>query len=399
MFGRCNQWLVLVLANVSIGLTQRLKERHSWLHTSEEIHAELRQLSSSCSGAVLSMSKRTSSGRGPRVELDVIHVSRAGSKPGRKAFYVFGEHARELISPESALHFVRLLCGDGDPVDRELAQKALEGTSFVIIPNANPLGRKQVDLGQYCKRTNEEGVDLNRNWDGVSGPVDSTGLDAEVNPGPYAFSEPETRLLRDILLEEKPDMFLSVHSGAYLLGTPTISESLTNEDTKGQTQLAELLADISQQFCNGDCPFGGLTEVIGYKSQGCDIDYVQNHTTPYAFTWEIYANSEIRQFFAEKARAHTEGREMNAAAQTYFSMKSLMFLQAQHGRGAGQRLRGNAKALALESPEESDNEDCFAQFNPTTQAETEEVVANWGKAFLTLPIQIRALPRVKRSLN
>lgn len=383
---------VLSLLAVASASAQKLKEQHAWYHTSDEIRAEMAVLSSTCSGAKLSLSTRTYEleANQPSVELDVVRISDGSSmRSKQKAFFVFGEHARELISPESALQLLRLLCGGGDSSDSELVQQALQHTTFVVVPNANPLGRKQVEMGQYCKRTNEDGVDLNRNWAFSGAQHKSTsalGLDEEVNPGPNAFSEPETRILRSILEEEKPDIFLSVHSGAYLLGMPPPSSSGASKAAQNQQQITDLLGGISQQFCDGDCPFGDLTDVIGYRSQGCDIDYVkQQMQTPYAFTWEIYANPDIRKFFAEKAHARAEGREMEGAAKAYFSMKSLMFLETHRRGNVGRRLRGPPK---LASSEDYENDECFQEFNPISQAETEKVVSIWARAFITLCTEV-----------
>lgn len=41
----------------------------------------------------------------------------------------------------------------------------LDNFYIQIIPNANPLSRTRVENGEYCLRVNENGVDLNRNWD------------------------------------------------------------------------------------------------------------------------------------------------------------------------------------------------------------------------------------------
>lgn len=370
--------------------SQKLKDQYPWYHTSSDIGEELKSLSSTCSGAKLSLSMRNSS-RGSShqpVMLHVIHVSQGNEEGKQKAFFVFGEHARELISSESAMHLLHLLCGGGDEEEKSLVSRALQDTVFVIVPNANPLGRQQVEMGKYCQRTNENGVDLNRNWaeddSGTTRKSFVAGLDQEINPGPYAFSEPESRMLRDALAEEKPQVFLSVHSGAYLLGTPATEQN--------QDQVTGVLGRISGQFCDGDCPFGGLTDVIGYSSHGCDIDYARDQLRiPYAFTWEIFANADIRQFFAEKAQAWTEGRQMNAAAQTYFSMKSLMFLQGSR-KQVSSRLRGHTQFVFSGSQERSDDDDCFEQFNPTSQSETQQVVGRWAKAFLALCVELKSLP-------
>lgn len=34
-----------------------------------------------------------------------------------------------------------------------------------MILNANPLSRQKVEGGEYCLRENENGVDINRNYD------------------------------------------------------------------------------------------------------------------------------------------------------------------------------------------------------------------------------------------
>ena len=34
-----------------------------------------------------------------------------------------------------------------------------------MVINVNPKSRMEVENGNYCLRTNENGVDLNRNWD------------------------------------------------------------------------------------------------------------------------------------------------------------------------------------------------------------------------------------------
>merc|ERR1719389_1273712 len=153
---------------------------------------------------------------GTSVSLDVLRIQKSGGQAKKKAMFVYGEHAREIISPESALNFAQTLCGKGP--DAERASKILDSVSFTIVPNANPLGRKQVEEGYFCKRTNEDGVDLNRNFGEEHRAEENKG--DETNAGPNAFSEPESKMLKALVDSERPDIYLSVHSGAYLLGTP-----------------------------------------------------------------------------------------------------------------------------------------------------------------------------------
>merc|ERR1719456_1899632 len=86
--------------------------------------------------------------------------------------------------------------------------------------------------------------------------------------------------------------------------------------------MVSLLGHISERFCNGGCPYGGLAELIGYNSNGCDIDYVsETLKVPYAYTWEIYTSPEISERYASEAKARATGQAMDAESQGFFSVQ------------------------------------------------------------------------------
>merc|ERR1719375_2616537 len=95
--------------------------------------------------------------------IDVVTIKAPDSQPLNKNFLLFGEHSRELISPESGLHFIRTLCGEV-PSLADHAAKVLRDNEYLIVVNGNPGSRQRVEQGDFCLRTNPEGVDLNRNW-------------------------------------------------------------------------------------------------------------------------------------------------------------------------------------------------------------------------------------------
>lgn len=274
---------------------------------------------------------------------------------------VFGEHSRELISPEVALGLARTLCGKG-------AHKALEVADFVIVPNANPLGRLKVEEGYYCKRTNEDGVDLNRNWNKAGGPQSPTGPGDEMYGGPEGFSEPETQLIKELVDMERPDVYVSIHSGAYLLGMPYgYTQKRTPQD---EAKMMQVLKPISERFCHGDCPYGNLAELIHYDSPGCDIDYVYDKlSTPYVFTWEIFVGESYREGFVEEARDR-RGDESSA------------FLQA--GKKGGMNLKAASGERSPTPEAQQDASDCEDQFNPHSAQETATVIETWSGALLAL---------------
>jgi hypothetical protein len=100
-----------------------------------------------------------------------------------------------------------------------------EGIRLYIIPVVNPDGLHAVTGGRPMRevdfstrpieqgRLNANGVDLNRNWDNRWEPV-AYWRSREVDAGDRPFSEPETRALRDFVLETEPDLIISYHSAA-----------------------------------------------------------------------------------------------------------------------------------------------------------------------------------------
>ena len=148
----------------------------------------------------------------------------SSARPAKhRALLLFGEHARELITTETALQLASLLCfpAEEDPELASAVRRLRASAELLLFPAVNLQGRLRVERnGDYCLRVNKNGVDLNRNWAEHFAPPSSSADEAQVNPGSSPFSEPETRVLRDTAHEFRPDVFVSVHSGSLGMFTP-----------------------------------------------------------------------------------------------------------------------------------------------------------------------------------
>lgn len=123
----------------------------------------------------------------------------------------------------------------------------LQDFEVFLIPIVNPDGRGALERsGDYCWRGNGDRVDFARNFDWNFGGAGSSGTQShffgltgfsvsllahadrnnsvltasmidtaagEDYRGPAAFSEPESRFVRDFARKHKIDVFMSIHSG------------------------------------------------------------------------------------------------------------------------------------------------------------------------------------------
>jgi hypothetical protein len=147
-----------------------------------------------------------------------------------------------------------------------------------IIPSANPDGQVRV-VGQagrfsandvkgdtFDGRFNGNGVDLNRNWDCDWSPV-AFWRDTKLDPGKEPFSEVETRLLRDFILEQKPAGVIFWHS-AY----PAVFPGGCNSPYEPSRLLAETYA--------GPAGYPALDSFTSYEVTGDSTNWLALQDIP-----------------------------------------------------------------------------------------------------------------------
>ena len=195
-----------------------------------------------------------------RFESHALEPSEEPIKPKEKIMFLFGEHAREFVSVEAALRLSGALMGeDEDEELNELARKVLEKYDVVSIPVANPLGRAKAENGEFCYRDNGNGVDLNRNWDAH---WDASLNDGNTNSGSGPFSEPETKILRDVMTETSPHIFMTVHSGTLGMYTP-FAYSTSIPTGPEESEMLSMILPLDEESCQ--CPMGAAVRYFFFR--------------------------------------------------------------------------------------------------------------------------------------
>jgi hypothetical protein len=159
---------------------------------------------------------------GTSVEGRPIRRFELGREDGPTVLLTGLVHGVELIGSVALLDFVGAL-GEGSDL--------LRTSRIVVMPIVNPdalhENTSRIARGERAaRRSNARGVDLNRNFPriGAESPWNPlAGSRFRASPwyaGAHAFSEPETRAVRDVALETRPSVSIGFHSFGDLLLYP-----------------------------------------------------------------------------------------------------------------------------------------------------------------------------------
>jgi len=347
---------------------------YPFYHSTDDIKSELQALSSRCHGMQLeTVSGSGDDGQHRDIDVVTIRASSEATPAANRVFMLFGEHSRELISPESGLHFIKTLCGETDLSPQAL--EVLKDSEFRIVVNGNPASRQRVEQGDFCLRVNPDGVDLNRNWDEEWQPDADMGP-AQTNPGPKPFSEPETRVFKQLVEQYKPTTFLTVHSGTKGMYMPWAYD-MEHLAQRNQPQMMQILKSLDRDHCQ--CPFGAAGKEVGYSCPGTCLDWVYDKlNTPFAFAFEIYTGPEYSDMLRERWQEKMRGAGAFYQKHSHLGHKHFHQVFAEHPSCFVQLKEGHVAARAMSEDE------CFGQFNPSSEDEYKSVVENWSSAYLSM---------------
>lgn len=379
-----------------------MKYYHNIYHTTEEIFSRLDSLADSTCNNIL-QKKTFSVGSN---EMKYYFLSSPSKTNKQNVYILFGEHSRELISPELALFFMETLCGEGYLYDKNTVVKILEQNNFLIFPIVNVPGKLEVEKGNFCKRTNENGVDLNRNWDSH---FNNQNDDPDQNSGKHPFSEWQTQVLRKVLIDFKPKVFISIHSGALGLYTPPAykivdMKTMNDEKFKHIKNLIKILNILNDKYCN--CKAGPAANELWYVCPGNCLDYAYEKVTiPYSFAFEIFTNQEKNKYFNDIINSENptifnyekfiKDFESNQIA-SLFIQKSSSKLRSnflQIDSLAEEKIKNHSHShensefscfAQTSTKYPRTKEFCMNQFNPLTQRHKDNTVINWTNVIFEL---------------
>ena len=212
-----------LVSSLGLGVESSAGSTFAWpaYHSNTELYAEWQKLadSSYCKDKMSLVNEDES--------VDGWKIKTATFGTGdTKVMYVFGIHGREYLGAEVGLALMKRLCNEeGDSRIDELLKKV----TFKMFPLMNPSGRagnlpeKKISSnhGEECvlRRTNANGIDLNRNFDVHFSDGDSMPGAVDWR-GEKPLSEVESKLLAKIGASFKPDLYIDVHTGAFATLAP-----------------------------------------------------------------------------------------------------------------------------------------------------------------------------------
>jgi len=223
------------------------------------------------------------------------------------AIFMGGHHAREHLSMEIPLKLAQYLADNYETNPR--IKELLDSREVVIVPIVNPDGAEyDISNGNYKywrknRRKNQDGtygVDLNRNYaKGFGGDGSSSSPSSDTYHGPEAFSEPETKSVRDwVRARKKATVLLSFHTFSELILWP-FGHTYDQVPSKADQQVFETMGKKMATW-NRYTPEKS-SEL--YLAAGDTTDWAYDELKIFAFTFELSPDSMFSGGFYPGAAA------------------------------------------------------------------------------------------------
>lgn len=241
-----------------------------------------------------------------------------GNRNNRPTLLINGvQHAREWIAAMTPMYIAdQLISGYNSNSD---IRSLMDQVDVVVLPVINPDGYEYSWTSNRNWRKNRRnngdgtfGVDLNRNWGqnwGLnSGSSPSTSSD--VYRGTAAFSEPETRALRDFFLANQNIVStIDFHAYSQLILYPwAYTQTPVMADRPLYEQLGNEMAE-SIFGVHGETYFVGQVGLDLYLASGASLDWTYGNQGVYSYTIELRPDGPDPGFVLPAAEIIPVGQE------------------------------------------------------------------------------------------
>lgn len=262
-------------------------------HNYRELLSDLEQLATDYSDLVTRvLIGRSLEGR----QLAGVRISSNPKSDSLPTALFFGaHHAREHLSVEVPLMLAKHLAANYHSDAR--IKKLLDTTEVWIVPLVNPDGSEydiQTGKYQYWRKNRAHnsngsmGVDLNRNYSkNFGGAGSSNNPNDETYHGPSAFSEPETRAVRDFVrARTKTTVLLTFHTFSELVMWPW---GYTN-GAVANAQHRQVFETMGRKMAQWNHYTPQKASAL-YLASGDTTDWAYDEKKIFAFTFELSPNS------------------------------------------------------------------------------------------------------------
>jgi carboxypeptidase T len=207
---------------------------------------------------------------------DNVHLDESEAE----VIFIGCHHAREWISVEIPFLFAQYLV-ENYSTDAQI-KDLVDQSEIWIVPLLNPDGLQySIHFYRYWRKNRRDngdgtyGVDLNRNYDYMWGYDDegsSPYTDSDVYRGPSAFSEPETRAIRELFAQRNFQALISFHSYSQVILYPW---GYTDQPAPDDALLDQIAAEMSSriQAVNGTFYDYGQAGESFYLTNGDTTDW------------------------------------------------------------------------------------------------------------------------------
>jgi carboxypeptidase T len=245
---------------------------------------------------------------GTSLEGRPIWALRIGERRGnaRKLLFMGCHHAREWLAVEVPYLLAEYLV---QHADQQPVQQWLKASELWVAPMVNPDGHEYTRLHDRLWRKNRRpnhdgsfGVDPNRNygymWGTLNVSTSSHVPSDETYVGPRAFSEPETRAVRDLIARELFRGLITYHSYSQLILYPWGYTNSPIADPADHDRMAHLGALMQQKIAavHGKTYIAKQSSRL-YPTAGDTTDWAYGEYDIPAFTIELRPQSQAEGGF------------------------------------------------------------------------------------------------------